>query len=72
MECIDKYFIHRLSATHYIGKDGTEYLYNEYRNWGSGLTEHGKMDLPKNNYPYTFKYICKLCKKIIHGYETRL
>lgn len=45
------------TLTHYIGVSGKEYPKNEYVNSGSGDVKSGKKDLPKNDYPYSFKYI---------------
>ena len=56
------------TLTHYIGFSGNEYPFNEYQNWGSGGTYKGKKDLPKDEYPYTYKYtidpawkFCRTC-----------
>lgn len=44
-------------ATHYIGKSGKLYSREEYINHGLGVNViyKGYKDLPKDDYPYTFK-----------------
>ena len=55
------------TKTHYIGKTGNEYLVEKYMNWGRGVEEKGKEDLPLDEYPYTFKhkieYVWKICRE---------
>lgn len=42
---------------YYIGKSGKKYEYKTHCNFGSG--DRGLIkDLPKEDYPYTIKYIC--------------
>lgn len=56
-------------ATHYVGRTGKEYPKDEYCNHGKGGTYQGFKDLPKDEYPYTIKYLtkpkfkcCELCR----------
>lgn len=35
---------------------GKEYSWEEYSNHGYGGLKHGKKDLPKDEYPYTYVY----------------
>jgi hypothetical protein len=56
-------------ATHYVGCTGNEYPKEEYTNHGHGGVYRGFKDLPKDEYPYTIKYLvkprfkcCELCK----------
>jgi hypothetical protein len=59
------------TKTHYVSKDGKEYLYDEYCNWGigEGYVYKNKKDLPLDGYPYSIKYktehlfkVCRECK----------
>lgn len=46
-------------ATHYVGKSGKEYPIDKYANWGGGVAIYSKEDLPREDYPYTYKYDVK-------------
>ena len=55
MACVfSKYIIE--TKTHYVGKTGNEYPYDEYMNWGTGEENRGYKDHPLDEYPYTIKY----------------
>jgi hypothetical protein len=45
--------------THWVGVNGEEYPINEYMNWGGNIIKNGKKDLPKEGYPYVYKYETK-------------
>lgn len=56
------------TATHWVGCTGNEYPKDEYDNHGHGGIYRGKLDLPRDEYPYTVKYeivpvfkCCTLC-----------
>jgi hypothetical protein len=48
--------IKKNTPTHWVGKSGKLYEYDKWQNWGRGIKEKGRDDLPKEDYPYTLKY----------------